>query len=74
MIPESEEREASQFAMELLMPEDFLRKDIADMKGTSMDEGIKSLARRYKVEPTILTLRLGQLGLLPMPLRSLKES
>jgi len=59
---EQMEAEANEFAMELLMPTDLVvneyRKapfDLADFKA------LKRLADKFRVEPQIMGLRLGQL-------------
>lgn len=55
--------EANAFAMELLMPEKFLRRDVATLGGIDIedDEKVTRLARKYKVSVQVMTLRLGQL-------------
>lgn len=60
-----EEHEANYFAMCLLMPEQFLRKDLAEMDGIDLteDQPIRKLAQRYGVSVALMTLRLSQLGL-----------
>lgn len=60
---EVEEREANQFAMELLMPRDWLLADLKKMGGFDIEDeaAVKKLAQRYKVSTTVMTLRLGQL-------------
>lgn len=57
------EAEANAFAMELLMPEDWLRADIKEMGGVDIedDKKVRQLARRYKVSDSIMALRIGQL-------------
>ena len=68
---EDQEREANQFAVELLMPEELLRKEavVKKMKGAGVaQEDIDRLARRYGVSPTMMLLRLIDLGLAPMTL------
>jgi Zn-dependent peptidase ImmA (M78 family) len=61
-----EEREANLFAAELLMPEDLLKEDLADIKEIYLidenDETIKNLAKRYGVSVRALTYRLSNLG------------
>ena len=61
------ELEANRFAMELLMPFEFLRRDIAEMDDLDLEggEGVKRLAKRYKVSEQVMAVRLGQLGFLP---------
>ena len=60
-----EDREADYFAMCLLMPEQFLRRDIAEMGGIDLteDRPIRKLAQRYGVSVAMMALRLGQLQL-----------
>lgn len=57
------EAEANQFAMELLMPADWLRADIKKMGGIDIEDEskVKKLARRYRVSNSIMALRIGQL-------------
>lgn len=57
------EAEANAFAMELLMPEPFLRADIEKLGGVAVDDeaAVTMLAKRYRVSPTVMALRLGQL-------------
>lgn len=57
------EDEANAFAMELLMPTDWLLADVRTMGGFDIcdDEKIAKLAVKYKVPVTLLTLRLGML-------------
>lgn len=56
-----EEIEANRFAAELLMPTGFLLRDIAKRKDLNRDT-IQSLARRYKVSPQAMEIRLANLG------------
>jgi Zn-dependent peptidase ImmA (M78 family) len=57
--------EANYFAMCLLMPESFLRRDIEEMGGLDLtkDGPIRKLAQKYQVSIAMMTLRLAQLGL-----------
>jgi Zn-dependent peptidase ImmA (M78 family) len=61
-----EEREANLFAAELLMPENLLEKDLADIEEIYLidddDLTIKNLAKQYQVSVRALTYRLGNLG------------
>ncbi len=58
----AEEIEANQFAAELLMPEEFLARDI---EGLSLDDAdIEALAREYEVSVQAMTIRLTVLGYL----------
>lgn len=60
-----EEVEANTFAAALLMPEHFLRQDLREHKLDAHDESaLRRLAKRYKVSPQALTIRLMELGLL----------
>lgn len=56
-----QEREANQFAMELLMPTEFMRKDLEKGFDLEDDIAIAKLAKKYRVSQTIMTLRIGQL-------------
>lgn len=66
MIPEAntvEENEANYFAMSLLMPESFLRKDIAEMGGSidiGDDVACAALAKKYGVSVSMMAMRLVQ--------------
>lgn len=57
------EDQANAFAFELLMPADWLRRDVAEMGGVDIenDAAIARLAKRYRVSVQVMTLRLGQL-------------
>ena len=57
------DEEANAFAMELLMPEAWLRRDVAKMGGIDIedDKKVKKLAERYRVSVQAMTLRLGQI-------------
>lgn len=52
--------EANAFALELLMPEDWIRRDA---KGIDLadDQAIATLATRYKVPNSLMAFRIGQL-------------
>ena len=58
------EAEANYFAMCLLMPEDFLVKDVKELGGIELEDDakVKTLAKKYKVSTQLMTLRLGQLS------------
>ena len=59
-----EEMEANRFAAELLMPTNFLLKDIEELK--RLDRGtVDLLARRYRVSPQAMRIRLGNFGFFP---------
>ncbi|NNW55469.1 MULTISPECIES: ImmA/IrrE family metallo-endopeptidase [unclassified Roseobacter] len=58
------EKEANLFAMELMMPEKFLREDIGpDGVDVFDDAAINKLARKYKVPASVMAARLVQLHL-----------
>lgn len=56
--------EANAFAMELLMPEHFLRADLRKIGGVDIEdeEKVKKLARKYKVSVAAMIFRLGNLA------------
>lgn len=56
--------EANQFAMELLMPADFVKTEIAKMKNFDIedDKALKKLADKFRVSPQIMAIRIGQLS------------
>lgn len=60
---EAIEAEANAFAMELLMPTDFLLRDIKQMGGIDIadDAGITKLAKKYRVAVSLVAVRIGQL-------------
>lgn len=60
---EAIEIEADAFAMELLMPTDFLLRDIKQMGGIDIadDAGIMKLAKKYRVAVSLMAVRIGQL-------------
>ena len=65
MTDERDEREASLFAMELLMPEPLLREDSEGIQIDVLnDKGVelKKLARKYCVSERLMLLRLTQIG------------
>jgi Zn-dependent peptidase ImmA (M78 family) len=59
-----DEIEANRFAAALLMPEEFLRRDLLRLKPNdrTIDNSIHSLAVRYKVSTRAMELRLVNLG------------
>lgn len=59
-----EDREANYFAMCLLMPEEFVRREVAKLGGIDLTEdgGLKSLAKAFGVSIGLMAVRLGQLG------------
>lgn len=56
------EIEANKFAAALLMPEDFLRRDITQQALPLRSETVEQLARQYQVSQQAMTLRLDNLG------------
>jgi len=58
------EIEANAFAAELLMPSDFLARDISSMETADADKAISDLADRYRVSEQAMTIRLTNLGYL----------
>lgn len=54
------EKEANYFAMCLLMPEEWLRKDMVGLDITD-DVAIARLAKKYKVPISVMAMRIGQL-------------
>jgi Zn-dependent peptidase ImmA (M78 family) len=62
------EIEANRFAAELLMPQDFLQKDLASMGDSFADDekAIAQLAKRYGVSSQAMAIRLSTLGLVWM--------
>lgn len=61
---DDEEIEANQFAAELLMPEEFLKRDIEIVKAREPEAAIAELADRYKVSVQSMAIRLSKLGLI----------
>lgn len=63
IVTSVEEREANYFAMALLMPEDWVRADIKKLGGVDIADGqqIAQLAKKYKVDATLMTVRIAQL-------------
>jgi len=60
-----EEFEANSFAAALLMPEEFIRRDLADQLIDIFDDAkVRQLARQYEVSAQALTIRLMNLGML----------
>lgn len=58
---EVEEQEANEFAMELLMPSEWL---LRDCKGIELfdKKALKRVADKYKVDPEMIVYRMGQLN------------
>ncbi|MEQ6390321.1 ImmA/IrrE family metallo-endopeptidase [Bacillaceae bacterium S4-13-58] len=61
-----EEIEANNFAAELLMPEDFIRKDIEEYKDEIDEWDVFELAQKYGVSEQAMTIRLVKLGYMQM--------
>lgn len=57
------EAEANIFAMELLMPTDFLLRDLKQIGGIDLadDVQITKLAKKYRVAVSLMAIRIGQL-------------
>lgn len=56
------EAAANAFAFELLMPEEWLRRDIGPGGVDIEDEKrVAALAKKYRVSVSVMTLRIGQL-------------
>jgi Zn-dependent peptidase ImmA (M78 family) len=57
------ETESNVFAMELLMPSEWLLKDLENNGGIDIEDDIavKKLADKYRVSVQVMTLRIGQL-------------
>lgn len=58
------EVEANQFAAELLMPEDMVRKAVVPWIGRSAEDAIEHLAQTFEVSVQAMTIRLTTLGYL----------
>lgn len=56
-----EDIEANYFAMHLLMPTDFLLRDIGGGIDLSDDRAVKRLADRYKVPVGLMAMRLQEI-------------
>lgn len=61
---DSEEREANSFAAELLMPMEFIARDVAQMGKIDLEDSVPlaKLAKRYNVSTQALQIRLANLG------------
>lgn len=59
------EQEANLFAMELLMPAEWLRADVQKLGGVDIEDTntIHKLAKKYRVSDSVMVLRLGQLSM-----------
>lgn len=60
-----EEMEANRFAAELLMPAEFLVRDIERIENFDSESAINLLARRYRVSREAMKIRLGNFGFIP---------
>ena len=61
--------EANEFAMELLMPRDWVMKDYRANKHMDTESLVELLAKRYAVTPVLMTIRLSRLGVFDPPKR-----
>lgn len=59
-----EEMEANRFAAEILMPIQFLTRDIEALRGVGQ-ETVTLLARKYRVSSQAMKIRLGNFGYIP---------
>lgn len=59
-----QEREANLFAMCLLIPEPFIRKELEEQGGFNplSETQLQALAQRYQVSVSLMALRLADLG------------
>jgi Zn-dependent peptidase ImmA (M78 family) len=66
---EAREIEANAFAMELLMPEQFVRDEVRKMGGIDIcdDAAIAKLAKIFRVPMAAMAVRLGEIRALPKP-------
>lgn len=57
------EKEANYFAMCLLMPEPWVRRDVKALGGIDIEDdlAIHKLAQKYKVSTQLMTLRIAQI-------------
>lgn len=56
------EIEANQFAAELLMPEEFIARDLAQYANVDLELAIAKMAENYEVSEQAMTIRLTSLG------------
>jgi Zn-dependent peptidase ImmA (M78 family) len=58
------EAEANAFAMELLMPTEFLLRDLKQMGGIDLADDIQitKLAKKYRVAVSLMAIRIGQIS------------
>lgn len=61
--PEMEDREANCFAMCLLMPAEFVRREVQAMGGIDIEDekAMAKLAKKFGVSVPLMALRLGQI-------------
>jgi Zn-dependent peptidase ImmA (M78 family) len=62
-LHEEEDNEANLFAMELLMPEGFVRREVTKMRHFDIcnDKHMKAMADKFKVSQSVMAIRFGQL-------------
>lgn len=60
-----QEREANVFAMNLLMPENLLKRELKLYHGRDWEFIVKKVARKFQVSEAMMTARLTQLGYFP---------
>lgn len=61
-----QETEANYFAMCILIPEEWLRRDLAEMFPNGIDlmqDDVDKLAKRYQVSVQLMTFRLTDIGM-----------
>lgn len=58
--------EANEFAMELLMPAEWVARDAAGLD-LADDAGVQRLAQKYRVPTAAMALRLGAIRALSLP-------
>jgi len=73
---EEMDAEANAFAMELLMPANFVRREVKKMGGIDIEneKKLKRLADKFRVSTAMMAIRLGQLSRHVDALRALGES
>lgn len=57
------DQEANQFAMALLMPEEWVRKEVRKIGPIDLcdDQKLKALANKFQVPLTLMAIRIGQI-------------
>lgn len=60
---EQQEREANQFAMELMIPMEWLRRELRAYRKMDLldDSVVKDLAKKFRVPVALMGMRLGEL-------------